>query len=262
MGLAAGLLAVALVVLIAVQSVGVLLLMTVSILIAAGVEPAVDWLRPRIHLPRGAIVLVVNLLFFASTLALLVLIVPTAVDQLDDLTTRLPMLLADLRESVAGIEPEVVADALTRLVGTIEASLRGGGGTTPPPEDLVEAGLTAADVVISFITILTLVFFWMTGRARIQRFIRAMLPGERRAAVRETWSRIEGRIGSWVRGQLTLMASIFLMTSVGYFILDPGARGPRTAGGGPDDRRAPRRRRRSGRDRHLASTDVLGAPGR
>jgi predicted PurR-regulated permease PerM len=90
---------------------------------------------------------------------------------------------------------------------------------TPDPEALVDAGLAVADGAISVITVLTLVYFWITGHQRLQRFALALLPAEHRHGVRSGWNEVETRLGLWVRGQLILMAAIFSMTTVAYFVL-------------------------------------------
>ncbi len=71
-----------------------------------------------------------------------------------------------------------------------------------------------ADAFVSFATVLALVFFWMTERARLQRFALSYLPAGRRAGVREAWNGVETRLGSWVRGQLVLMGAMGVMVGV------------------------------------------------
>ena len=71
----------------------------------------------------------------------------------------------------------------------------------------MDVGLAVADILIAVITILTLVFFWLIGHQRLQRFTLALLPREHRAGVRQGWNEVELRLGLWVRGQAILMAS-------------------------------------------------------
>jgi len=47
----------------------------------------------------------------------------------------------------------------------------------------------------------------------------ALLPADHRAGVRDGWNEVEARMGLWVRGQLTLMGSILVMTTLAYFVL-------------------------------------------
>ena len=94
----------------------------------------------------------------------------------------------------------------------------------PEPDQLIALGLTFAEMVVSFIAVLTMVYFWLTERARLQRFALALLPADRRAGAREAWNEIEDRLGAWVRGQLILMGSVGVATTIAYFLIGLEAR--------------------------------------
>jgi len=172
-------------------------------------------------MPRGATVLLVYVVFLVAVVGLVLVVVPAAIDQLGDFSARLPDLLDGLRTWASDPALGPIGGMITRLSETLDTAV--GGGTTaeaPDPEMIVEVGLTAADAAITAITILTLVFFWLTGHQRIQRFLLALLPADHRAGVRDGWNEVEARMGLWVRGQLTLMASILVMTTIAYVLLD------------------------------------------
>jgi predicted PurR-regulated permease PerM len=202
------------------SSAHVLVVVLVSLLLAMGLEPFVGWIRGRIGLPRGATVLTVYAIFLVLVVALVLVIVPAAIDQLTDFSTRLPQLLEDLKTWAGTLGDGFLSSTMLRLIQTVDTGLGSPTTSAPDPEAIVEAGLTAADAIISAITILTLVFFWLTGHQRLQRFMLALLPADRRAGVRAGWNEVEARMGLWVRGQLALMASIFVMTTVAYFLLN------------------------------------------
>ena len=217
-GGALGVLAVLAIAMLLVGAAPVLVLVAISILLAAGLEPAIGWVRSRTFLSRAATILVVYAAFLALVIVLLVLIVPAAVNQLTEFSRRLPGLLGDVRTFAEDIRPAVVSDALTGLIDAFAATLQDP-EAEPDPADLVNAGLFAADAAISAITVLALVYFWLTGHQRLQRFTLALVPAEHRGGVRSGWNEVETRLGLWVRGQLTLMASIFVMTTIAYFVL-------------------------------------------
>jgi predicted PurR-regulated permease PerM len=219
-GLGAGLLAMAALATVLLSSAHVLVVVLVSLLLAMGLEPFVGWIRGRIGLPRGATVLTVYAIFLVLVVALVLVIVPAAIDQLTDFSTRLPQLLEDLKTWAGTLGDGFLSSTMLRLIQTVDTGLGSPTTSAPDPEAIVEAGLTAADAIISAITILTLVFFWLTGHQRLQRFMLALLPADRRAGVRAGWNEVEARMGLWVRGQLALMASIFVMTTVAYFLLN------------------------------------------
>jgi len=195
-----------------------LLLVFVALVLAAGLRPVVDWLRLRTPLGRGATVLVTYALFFVAVLGLALLIVPAALNQLSDLGTRLAPLLDAARAWAATIEPRPLSNSLTALINAATRHTRGL-ADPPDPDDVLEVGAGVADAAISVIAVLAMVFFWLTERARLQRFALALLPAERRAATREAWNAIELRLGWWVRGQLILMGSIGVMMTTAYLLI-------------------------------------------
>ena len=73
------------------------MLVAISILLAAGLEPAVGWVRGRTILSRSGTILLVYIGFMVLVVILLFLIVPAAINQLTEFSNRLPVLLADLR---------------------------------------------------------------------------------------------------------------------------------------------------------------------
>lgn len=197
----------------------VVVLVAIAILLAAGLEPVVAWIRNRTPLGRSASILVAFVGFFVIVLILLVLIVPSAATQFNEFGRRLPGLLHDVRSWAATVRPPAVGDSVIAIADLLQRTLVPSSTAAPDAEDLLEVGITLADLVISVITILTLIFFWLTGHHRLQRFFLALLPQQRRGGAREAWNEIESRLGLWVRGQLILMGTMFAMTTVAYFLL-------------------------------------------
>ena len=218
-GLGIGLLVVLTAAVIAFTAGHVLVLVVVSILAAASLDPLVVWVRRRFRLPRGATVLGVYALFVVAVAILLLLIVPAALNQMDDLSARLPALLADIRAWAETAEPAFIGSAVDRLAASIEANMARAQLGPTDSEMVVSVGLTFAEAVISVITLLSLTFFWLIGRETMQRFALSLLPADRRRSVREGWNQVEHRLGLWMRGQLTLMVTIGVATTIAYFVL-------------------------------------------
>lgn len=196
----------------------VLLLVLLAILLGAALEPVVGWIRSRSRLPRGAAILVVYASFLASVIALAVFVVPTALVQLSRALERLPAFLDRLRSWAATIRSEPAAEGLAALIDAIEAPFRPN-GPPPDPESVLSASLLVGTVGAALVTLLALVFFWLTERPRLQRYALAFLPAHRREGVRDAWNEIETRLGLWARGQLLLMATIGVATGIAYTLL-------------------------------------------
>jgi predicted PurR-regulated permease PerM len=197
----------------------VVVLIFIALLLASGLQPVVDWTRARSRLGRGATVLIVYAAFFVAVAVLALLVLPGALSQFNDLGARLAPLLDNARAWAGQIEPRALSASLTALIDSFQGAIAPGAGEGADPDAVIAVGITAADFAISLASVLAMVFFWLTERARLQRFALALVPAPRRQGTREAWNEIELRLGSWVRGQLILMSSMGVMTTVAYFLL-------------------------------------------
>jgi predicted PurR-regulated permease PerM len=201
---------------------GVLILLFVSVLFASALEPIVGRLRDRLPLGRVGTILVVYLTFFVGMVGIAFIVVPAAVNQASAIIAELPPFFDDIRTRAANLRPAALGTSITALVDSVQSIF----APAPPPdqEEVVEVGAAVAEAAASFFTMLTIVFFWLVEHARLQRYVLAFLPAERRAGVRDAWNEIESRLGLWVRGQLILMAAVGFATGIIYTLLGlPGA---------------------------------------
>ena len=90
-----------------------------------------------------------------------------------------------------------MGDGVNRLVDAIKATTTK--ASAGNPQDLLNAGAALADAVISVSSVLTLIFFWLTGHQHMQRFALALLPAPtaaRRARGVERGRVATGPVGS------------------------------------------------------------------
>jgi predicted PurR-regulated permease PerM len=207
-----------------VLSARVLVLVFIALLLASGVEPLIERIRTHSPLGRGATLLLVYAGIFGLVAVVALLVVPSAVAQFSDLGTRITPLLSNAREWAQGVEPHALSVSLVGLVDTVQRVLAPTVPSAPGTNQLIALGLTFAEIVISTIAVLTMVYFWLTERARLQRFFLALLPADKRGGARDAWNEMELRLGGWVRGQLILMGSVGVATTIAYFLI--GLEGP------------------------------------
>ena len=222
-GLALGFLLVYALVQIGIAAAGVLLLVFVAVLLAAGLEPMLGWLRARLPVVgRAGTIIVVYVTFFVTVVGLAFIVLPAAIGQAERIIADLPPVFAEARAWAENVRPAALATSLTALIDSVASGLKP--PEAPSPDEVVEVGTTVAELVITLATLLTIVFFWLVERPRLQRYVLAFLPQDSRAGARSVWNDVEIRLGLWVRGQLTLMASIGVMTGIAYTLLGvPGA---------------------------------------
>ncbi|HEX5240261.1 MAG TPA: AI-2E family transporter [Candidatus Limnocylindrales bacterium] len=207
---------VAIVAFIAISALDVVFLVFLAILLGAGLEPVVAWLRSRLPIGRAISILIVYVLFLTLVVVLGVVIVPAAATQIELAVARLPTFLESIRSATAGLRPDVLAQGVSGLIDAAEQVLH------PPAPDagtVVGASVAVASVVAAVVTLLTLVFFWLTERSRLQRYALAFVPRHRRAGIRDGWNEVETRLGLWVRGQLILMGTLGVLTGIAYSLL-------------------------------------------
>lgn len=194
----------------------VLLLAFVALLLASGLEPLIGRLRSVLPIPRGGAILLVYGTFFLALIGIGLVIVPGMVNEVGQLIAALPTALEHARTFVKTL-PGVLSQSADALIDSVEMALRP--GTGPETGTVVAAGLAIGDVVVSTITVLTLMYFWLVERSHLQRFALAFVPSARRAQTRDAWNQVEIRLGGWVRGQLILMVTVGVATGVTYLVL-------------------------------------------
>ena len=195
----------------------VVLLVFVAVLLGAALEPVVGVIRGRTGIGRGLSILVVYAMFLAAVVGIAVFIVPAALVQLSSALGHLPNFLDQIRAWSAQLRPPALADGVGSLLDAVAAPFKP--GPPPDPSQVVGISVIVGQVAAALVTLLALVFFWLTERPRLQRYALAFIPAYRRPGIRDAWNEVESRLGLWVRGQLVLMATIGVATGIAYSLI-------------------------------------------
>ena len=217
-GLAVGVGLVAVLVLVGLAAINVLVLVFVAIILASGLQPFIAWLRGHLPIGRGPTILLVYGIFLAVVIAMTLFVVPAALSQLERTLASLPPFFDRAREWAESVRPAAIGRGFASLIDAADRALSPT-NVAPAPGQVVQVGLTLAESVTAIVTILTVVYFWLTEHARLQRYALAFVPTERRQRARAVWNAAETRLGMWVRGQLILMAAIGVATATAYTLL-------------------------------------------
>ncbi|CAN5603544.1 AI-2E family transporter [soil metagenome] len=222
MGLALGVLIVYGLVQLGAAASSILLLLFVSVLLASALTPIIGWIREHLPIGRGVAILVVYATFFVVVLGLAFIVVPAAIKQAEEIIASLPPFIAEVKAWAANLRPAALSRSVTALIESAAEFVRP--APSADPDGVVEVGSAVLEAAAALGTLLVIVFFWILEHARLQRYALAFLPADRRAGARDAWNEIENRLGMWVRGQLILMGSIGVATSIVYTVLGlPGA---------------------------------------
>src|SRR5207244_3598653 len=80
-------------------------------------------------------------------------------------------------------------------------------------------GATAAQTVISALSVFVLAFYWLVERATIKRAVLRAASAQRARTVNIVWLEVEEKLGGWVRGQLLLMLAIAAMAGITFTLI-------------------------------------------
>ena len=217
-GLAVGVVCVAVLVLIGIAARNFLILMLRAVILASGLQPFIGWIRGHLPIGRGPTILLVYGVFLAVVVGMALVVVPAALAQFDRTLTRLPPFFASAKEWAATIDPPGLSRTVTSLIDAAARTIKPP-DPTPNTGQVVQVGLSLAEALTTVLTLLTVVYFWLTEHARLQRYVLAFVPQDRRKRARDVWNAAETRLGMWVRGQLILMSTIGVATGVAYTLL-------------------------------------------
>jgi predicted PurR-regulated permease PerM len=189
-------------------------LLFLGIIIAAAMRPGVEWLW-RKRVPRAAAI-GAHYVAFAGLVALLVwLVVPRAIDQVEnaigEVPTRPEHLNEEVREST-GIKHDLLVSLQKRL-----EDVRSGG------EELiglsVEIGFTAFEIAVGIFFVLATAAYWIYEREKAVDTVCQLLPRPRRKRVRDTWHLIDLKLGAYVRGQGLLILLVATVLSLAFWAI-------------------------------------------
>ena len=187
----------------------VLLLVVLALVLALGLNPAVEFLTRR-RLPRPLAVLIVTLLLFGVVALGFVAFVPVVTEQTTALMRNLPGLLdrMTLHPRVWEIEEEYqIVEKIEQFItsGSLINNLFGG---------ILGAGRLVVNMVFSVIVTLVLTIYFLASLPTIKETIYALAPASRRPRARY----LADEIFRGVSGYITGMFVIVTVASVCSFI--------------------------------------------
>lgn len=199
--------------------------------LALTAEPMVSFLHKRLHLPRSAAAGISVTMVFGFLALLLLLLCAFLVRELKTLSGVLPQLEQAARSGINLTQNWLLnltartPDSIRPLLENNVTSLFSEGSTLLSRTVswlLGLAGNLLSHIPDSALGLFTAVLSGCMISAKLPRFRRFLLrrmPRQRLQAVQETWKRIRGTLGCWLKAQGKLMGLTFLILLSGFVIL-------------------------------------------
>lgn len=209
----------------------ILMIVFVSLLLYAAIDPAVNKLEEK-KIPRAISVLGIYLVFLAIIGFFISNLIPIVAGQLLELAKQAGSIITNFTE---GHSLEKIPFS-EKLIPYIQSSLDAidqktvianvQGALTKIGEQLQNiAGNTFVALKVVFngifnaVLVLVITLFLVTDKGSVDNFIKALFPARYSGYIVEKSEKIKNKIGQWIRGILTLMLCMSILYFIGFKIL-------------------------------------------
>jgi predicted PurR-regulated permease PerM len=187
-------------------------LLLLALVIASAMRPGVEWLA-RHRVPRGFGVALHYIGFLLLIAFLLWLIVPRALNQIENAVGTLPTSAQDVAKAARhshGIKHEILVGLQHRL-----ERLPQGSGLIHPA---VTYGRTALEILVGIFFTFAVAAYWIFEKEKAQTLFLGLSKHKNRRVVRDTWDLIDAKLGAFVRGQLLMITFVSSVLSFAFWL--------------------------------------------
>jgi predicted PurR-regulated permease PerM len=185
---------------------GVLVLLFLALILMAALNPLVDRLE-RWRLPRALAIALIYLLIFTVIGLAIWGVIPSLVNQTQNLASRFPSYLESLRW--LGVDKQVVYNQLNQL--TEKLGVISGG--------IIRTFVSFFQNLINIVVLLVISFYLLLERKNLGRYLLRFFGDNAEKTGTRVMDQIEKRLGGWIRAEILLMIIIGLLTFIGLTLL-------------------------------------------
>lgn len=191
----------------------IVLLLVISIILAAAISPLVEWLYARLRFPRGLTVVLVYIVFISFVVLIFSLLLPKLAIEMVSLGNN----IRDFQDAQflqsSGFHQFLSRLGLSNMLQNLGLTLSG------LTETIFQRTLGVFSGIFDVISVLVVSFYLVIQQDGMKEFAKSLAPAEYHDRIGRAVAKVQSRLGKWLLGQLTLMASIFLLTYIGLSIL-------------------------------------------
>lgn len=189
----------------------ILVLLFIVVIIVTGLTPTVErWAK---YLTRPGAVASVFLLILIILSGVFSLLVPPLIAQLQDFSENLPAYAESLSDSGNDGIVQSLALAIRDNLSTLSSRLADLGSL------LLSKTIGVINGFVAAITVVILAFYLLLEEEGLKRVYLGLLPANWREAFTDTTRKISQKLGAWLRGQITLMIAVGVLTTLGLLLI-------------------------------------------
>lgn len=209
----------------------VIFMLFLAFIINSALRPYVDRLEQR-NIPRIISTALIYFIFVVLLVFAISTILTDTLQQFGELVKELPIIISNLAQIISGFFGSIVENVpgLDNVIAaeTIKQQVLdfANGISTNEIRDLFSSGLIGAVsiinstiyIVLSGFTVMMLSIYMLNKPGEVYQELFQIFPESKREKYLEILAKIEENLGNWLRGQLTLMFSVGLLTYVGFVL--------------------------------------------
>ncbi|MFH1667441.1 MAG: AI-2E family transporter [Candidatus Komeilibacteria bacterium] len=191
-------------------------LIFIALILASALDPFVDWLR-KFKIPRGVGIIVIYLLLLSIISAVIIMIIPPITAEIKLIASDFPVYYERVVDGfnyfTTNRTDMEVAEQLQNSLNTITGNL------SRAASGVFDTLMGIFGGIFSFFLVLVITFYFTVEEEGLKRFIMSVTPAQYQPYLMQLVSRIQRKLGYWLRGQLILSVIIFILTFVGLTVL-------------------------------------------
>jgi predicted PurR-regulated permease PerM len=199
----------------------IIAILFIAIIIAAAIEPMVDWMH-RKKIPRALAVAIIYAILFSIIGAFFYFLIPPLVTQLKELASNLPLYSEKISIFFKGLESYGQTHSISfsgqNLFQNISDNI------AQSSSAIFSTTIGVFTGFVSIVVVLSLIFYMSVKKEGLNSFVVAIMPAKYEKYAVSVAQRIKVKMGRWIQGQLFSMLAIAVLDfSVLYFLGVPYA---------------------------------------
>lgn len=194
----------------------VLAILFISLILASALDPWVDWMQER-KIPRVLGVLFIYLALFIIISFVIYLIIPPIIEQVRELSSNFPSIWEKIMTGFFWLKEYSVQhgidDNIKEGLGSISSNLQDTAGGVFSTLFGIFGG------ILSFFLVVIITFYMVIEERAVKKIVWSVAPKKHQVYVMGLISRMQKKVGLWLRGQLILSLIIFILIYLGLLIL-------------------------------------------
>ena len=190
----------------------IIILLFIAVIIAASIDPGVDWLQ-RKKIPRSAGAMLIYVILFSILALIISFIVPSIANQFNDFSKNSSQYFGDFESVVNYSENSGFNRIIQGVANNIESSFAN------ISKNIFSKTLGVFSGLLSVVVVFSMAFYMVMEEKGIKKFIVSIVPEKNKNYAANLTDRIGNKIGKWMLGQLFLMLVIFILDFIGLYLV-------------------------------------------